>query len=88
MTEPADHTRLLLELLGRCARPPRQPADVRPEHLLIDDLAIDSLGFIEALIGLENELGVQLDANDLLLHAGTSVEAFTVRVAATIALGR
>lgn len=84
MTEPTDHTSLVVEILCRCARPPRQPSEVQPEHLLVDDLAIDSLAFIEALIELENEMGVQLDESDLLLHPGTSVETFTARVGATI----
>lgn len=54
------------EHLAKVAEPPRDPASVQAADNLRDDLAIDSLAFIELMVEFEEAFGVRLDEGDLL----------------------
>jgi len=54
------------ERLAKAAEPPRDPAAVRVTDNLRDELAIDSLAFIELMVDFEEAFGIRLDEGDLL----------------------
>lgn len=60
--------------LGRAADPPRDPAGVQAADHLRDDLAIDSLAFIELMVDFEDAFGARLAESDLLPGRYTTVQ--------------
>jgi len=69
---PTTVRRVIAEHLGLSAD------EVRPEALLIEDLAADSLDVVELTLALDDEFGIDLDDDDSLADAKT-VEALTVQ---------
>jgi acyl carrier protein len=63
--------------LAKAAEPPRDPAAVHATDHLRDDLAIDSLAFIELMVDFEEAFGVRLDEKDLLPSRYQTVKDLT-----------
>lgn len=59
-------TAWLRDRLAKSAEPPRDPSAIQAADHLRDDLAIDSLAFIEMMVDFEEAFGTRLDENDLL----------------------
>lgn len=68
MATPTDRTPAawFRDRLAKAAEPPRDPAGVQAADHLRDDLAIDSLAFIELMVDFEESFGARLDESDLL----------------------
>ena len=62
------------EQLAKAAEPPRDPFGVQVTDNLRDDLAIDSLAFIELMVDFEEAFGVRLDEGDLLSERYNTVQ--------------
>lgn len=75
MTDPTDGTPAtwVRDRLAKAAEPPRDPVGVQATDHLRDDLAIDSLAFIELMVDYEETFGVRLDESDLLPGRYTTV---------------
>ncbi|MEV0227371.1 acyl carrier protein [Streptomyces sp. NPDC050704] len=54
--------------------PPRPPGEITAQQSLTEDLGVDSLAFIEALVSFEEEFGVRLDEDRLLLSSYATVQ--------------
>ncbi|MGP4014920.1 acyl carrier protein [Saccharopolyspora sp. 5N708] len=68
--------------LAALSDPVRSPAELSGSLCLVDDLGVDSLGFIETLVAYEEEFGVRLDEERLLLSAYGTVADLTEHLAA------
>lgn len=68
MPGPADGAAVVWfrDRLAKAAEPPRDPVGVQATDHLRDDLAIDSLAFIELMVEFEEAFGVRFDERDLL----------------------
>lgn len=53
----ARHARAVSSVAGR--------AQIGPDSRLIDDLALDSLDLVSLLVNIQDELGIELDLEDL-----------------------
>lgn len=54
--------------------PPRPAEEIAAQHSLTHDLGVDSLSFIEALVSFEEDFGVRLDEDRLLLSSYSKVQ--------------
>ena len=71
--------------LAKAAEPPRDPAGVHATDHLRDDLAIDSLAFIELMVEFEEEFGVRLNERDLLPSRYQTVDDLISRASQCLA---
>jgi acyl carrier protein len=60
--------------LAKAAAPPRDSAGVHAADRLREDLAIDSLAFIELMVDFEETFGVRLNERDLLADRYDTVQ--------------
>ncbi|ATL25043.1 acyl carrier protein [Streptomyces formicae] len=54
--------------------PPRPAEEITAQQSLTEDLGVDSLAFIEALVSFEEKFGVRLDEDRLLLSSYAKVQ--------------
>lgn len=73
----------VLRELARICVPPRAPEEVRLTDCLERDLNVDSLGFIELVIELENAFGVQFEDDHVFVAAYPDVQSLVDYVAGT-----
>ncbi len=64
MAEPANETEVLAEIRRVLTEEVGHPGPVEPEHDLLRDLALDSIGLITLVTGLENRFRVILTEED------------------------
>ncbi len=64
-------------------RPRIAPAEIRPEHRLIEDLGVDSVALLDLAVGLETRLGRAVDETELagLATVGAIAHHFASREA-------
>lgn len=76
VSEPADETyRSVIRALAEVLR--RDLSDVGPQTRLFEDLNLDSTSVLELLMAIEEELGVEFDADDLEQSHFATVESLT-----------
>ncbi|MFJ1787008.1 acyl carrier protein [Streptomyces anulatus] len=63
--------------------PARPEEEITPGQSLAEDLGVDSLAFIEALVSFEEEFGVRLDEDRLLLSSYDTVQDLCDHLRAT-----
>ncbi|HEX2095576.1 MAG TPA: acyl carrier protein [Longimicrobiaceae bacterium] len=80
-TPVAEITPFILQTIARISIPPRDPSEVRPTDSLERDLNVDSLGFIELVIEIENTFGMQFEDDYVFVQAHPSVQALIDYVA-------
>ncbi|MEU7275895.1 acyl carrier protein [Streptomyces asiaticus] len=66
MTDSSRYEIWLTERLSALSSPPRPAADLSLGAHLRDDLGVDSLAFIELMVGFEQQFDLRLDEGDLL----------------------
>jgi acyl carrier protein len=72
--------------LAKAAEPPRDSADIQGQHHLRDDLAIDSLAFIELMVEFEEAFELRMDEGDLLLGRYETVQDLISRASNRLAV--
>lgn len=65
----AEIDRLVREALGGISKPPREPTEIEASDRLEEDLNVDSLGFIEFIIEVENRLGLTFEDDQVFVEA-------------------
>ncbi|MFF0223187.1 acyl carrier protein [Streptomyces sp. NPDC004629] len=64
----------IVRKLADMSIPPRAAEEIAAQQSLTDDLGVDSLAFIEALVSFEEDFGVRLDEERLLLSSYARVQ--------------
>lgn len=60
----------------------RSPGELTPEYPLIDEEVLDSMGIFELVSFIEDELGILIDDDDLIVENFESIHAIGSMVAA------
>lgn len=81
--ETDDVNAWMVRKLAVLSIPPRSAHEITPRQSLTEDLGVDSLAFIEALVCFEEEFAVRLDEERLLLSSYTTVKDLCDHLRAT-----
>src|SRR5437773_10407534 len=82
-TNSAQHNQLtksVYEGLARISTPPRAPSDIEEDLSLQSNLNIDSLGFIELIINIENTYGIRFNDEHTEITSFTTVASLVAYI--------